>query len=129
MKDGLTWYRIYRQLCSELDILFPLKQSELSPRQNPIPANLEFHARNVGKKLVDQTQNDIAKIYYKLYRDLGEDEFLELHTQHDVFNQRCMEFPDRKVNISTVISVLYMSGYRGNTLYQKSLDYLKGRKT
>ena len=128
MKDGLTWYRIYRRLCTELDIMFPLKQSEISPRVNPIPNNLEFHAKHASKKEVDDNITAISKVYFKLYKNLGEDEFWRLTEEIPTFALRCMEHPDRRVNISTVASILYLSGYKGDTLYEKSLNYLKGER-
>lgn len=122
--DDISWYKIYRQLCTELEIIFPLKQSEICTRINPIPNNLEFHKKNISKKELNNNLDEISKTYYKIYKTIGEELFEKLNDENLIFQNRANEYPDRKVNISTVISSLYLSGYKGELLYQKSLKYL-----
>ena len=68
--------------------------------------------------------NDISSVYYKIFKELGEDKFHDLHDTIDIFKEEPREYPDRKVNISTVLSILYLSGFRDNELYNRGINYL-----
>lgn len=119
-----TAYTIYKQICKELNILFPLKESEISIRKNPIPNNLEFHEKGISKKELSDNMNDISICYYKIFKYLGEEKFYNLQESIDIFSENCREYPDRNINISTVISILYLSGFRDNELYNRSLKFI-----
>lgn len=123
-KDRLTSFQIYKKIVKELGLLFPLKESELVVRQNPIPNNLEFHLKGISKKDLSDNMNDISNVYYKIFKEVGEEKFYSLHDKIQVFNEEPREYPDRKVNISTVISILYVSGFRKDELYKRAKAYL-----
>lgn len=123
-KDRLTSFQIYKKIVKELGLLFPLKESELVVRQNPIPNNLEFHLKGISKKDLSNNMNDISNVYYKLFKEVGEEKFYSLHDKIQLFKEEPREYPDRKVNISTVISILYVSGFRKDELYKRAKAYL-----
>ena len=123
-KDRLTSFQIYKKICKELELLFPLKESELVIRQNPIPNNLEFHLKGISKKDLSNNLNDISSAYYKIFKEFGEDKFYSLHDNHEIFSEEPREFRDRKVNLSTVLSILYVSGFRKDELYNRGKKYL-----
>ena len=128
MSDRLTSFQIYKRICKDLGILFPLKESELVIRQNPIPNNLEFHLKGINKKDLRISLDDISKIYYKIFKELGEDKFYNLHEEKLIFNEEPREYPDRKVNLSTVLSILYVSGFRNDILYERAKKFLLNNK-
>lgn len=119
----MTWYKIYRLLCMELNILYPLKQSELCVRVNSIPNSLEFHKRNLSKITLSDNLDELADVYYRLMKDIGFSKFCEISLP--IFNYRCKEYPDRIININTILSVLYLSGYKGDYLYDKCMCYIR----
>ena len=119
-----TCYKIYKAICNDLGILFPLRESELVVRQNPIPNNLEFYKSPISKEDLHKCLDDISKTYYKIFQEIGEDNFYNLHESNEIFNEHPREYPDRNINISTVISILYVSGFRDNILYEKAKKYL-----
>ena len=123
-KDKLTAFQIYKKICKELGLLFPLKESELVIRQNPIPNNLEFHLKGIDKKDLSNNLDDISGAYYKIFKELGETKFYSLHNKHKIFLEEPREFNDRKVNLSTVLSILYVSGFRKDELYNRGKKYL-----
>ena len=123
-KDKLTAFQIYKKICKELGLLFPLKESELVIRQNPIPNNLEFHIKGISKKELSNNLDDISDTYYKIFKELGETKFYSLHDKHEIFLEEPREFNDRRVNLSTVLSILYVSGFRKNELYNRGKNYL-----
>jgi len=120
-----TAFQIYKELIKELELLFPYKEKEIVIRKNPIPNNLEFHIKGISKKELNNNMTEISSIYYRIFKDLGEDVFYELHNNNKIFNQVIREFPDRNINISTVLSILYLSGFRNNELHNRGLKYLK----
>ena len=69
-------------------------------------------------------EDDITNIYYSLFKNLGEDKFYELQNNVAIFKEIPKEFPDRSINMMTVISILYLSGFRNNELYKRSLKFL-----
>ena len=126
----MTWFKIYRRLCDELGIIFPLQQKQLTVPINPIPNSLEFQLRNF-KKLTDYNSyrsnlNERAFAYYKICKILGFDKVDELSESIDTFKLKSSEHPDRYVNLHTVISVLYLSGFRDDELVRRSIKYLQG---
>ena len=123
-KDRLTSFQIYKRICKDLGLLFPLKESELVIRQNPIPNNLEFHLKGISKKELSNNLDNISDVYYKILKDLGETKFYALHDEHKIFLEEPREFSDRRVNISTVLSILYVSGFRKDELYKRGKEYL-----
>ena len=129
MVATMTWFKIYKQLCKELDIMFPLQQKELSVPINPIPNSLEFQKRNATKLVsYEEYQASLyerAAIYYKICKMLGFDVVEDLSGKNETFKLRSSEHPDRYVNLHTVISVLYLSGFKGSDLIQRSIDYLQ----
>lgn len=123
-KDRLTSFQIYKKICKELGLLFPLKESELVIRQNPIPNNLEFHLKGISKKELSNNLDDISDAYYKIFKEFGETKFYGLHDEHEIFLEEPREFNDRRVNLSTVLSILYVSGFRKDELYKRGKKYL-----
>lgn len=124
----MTQYKIYKLLCNELGIMFPLKESELTTPINPIPNTLEFDIKNAKEKMsrdeIESRRLERAKAYYAVYRKLGGEKFEKLTANRDTFKLKSSEHPDRYVNLHTVVSVLYLSGYRGDELIRRSVDYL-----
>lgn len=125
----MTQYKIYRQLCNELGIMFPLKESELTTPVNPIPNTLEFDIKNAKEKMsrgeIENRRTERAMTYYAVYKQLGDKEFEKLTASKETFKLKASEHSNRYVNLHTVISVLYLSGFRGSDLIQRSVDYLK----
>lgn len=119
-----TAFQIYKEITKQLELLFPYKEKEIVIRKNPIPNNLEFHKKGITKKELNDNMNEISSAYYKIFKTLGEDKFYELH-DNKTFNQEIREYPDRNINISTVLSILYLSGFKNEDLYNKGLKYLK----
>lgn len=126
----MTWFKIYRRLCTELEILYPFKQQEMTVPVNPIPNSLEFQLRNFKKtSSYDEYRNNLnhrAFAYYKICKQLGFDKVEELSENIETFKLKCTEHPDRYVNLHTVISVLYLSGFRDDELVRRSIKYLQG---
>ena len=120
----LTAFQIYKKICKELELLFPLRESELVIRQNPIPNNLEFHLKGISKKELSNNLDDISNTYYRIFKELGETKFYALHNEHAIFLEEPREFIDRRVNLSTVLSILYVSGFRKDELYKRGKKYL-----
>lgn len=124
----MTQYKIYKLLCNELGIMFPFKESELTTPVNPIPNTLEFDIKNAKDKMsrdeIETRRLHRAKAYYSVYKDLGSEKFEELNKKKANFNLKSSEHPDRYVNLHTIISILFLSGYRGKELVKKSIDYL-----
>ena len=87
---------------------------------NPIPNTLDFHLKKLSKKEISKNLDNISKVYYKLYKAIETFEDFK----PDIFNEHCSEYPDRKINMSTVISVLYVSGFSGEELYNKAYAYM-----
>ena len=123
-KNRLTAFQIYKRICKELGLLFPLKESELVIRQNPIPNNLEFHLKGISKKELSNNLDDISDAYYKIFKEFGETKFYALHEENKIFLEEPREFSDRRVNLSTVLSILYVSGFRKDELYKRGKQYL-----
>lgn len=125
----MTQYKIYKLLSKELGILFPLKESEITTPINPIPNTLEFDIKNIKSKIsrneIESRRLHRAKAYYTVYKQLGSDKFEELSSSKDTFKLKSTEHPDRYVNLHTIISILFLSGFRGNELVKRSIDYLK----
>lgn len=124
MNKNPTAFNIYKRLTKELGLLFPLHESELVVRKNPIPNNLEFHKKKINKEELNSALNEISSTYYKLFKDLGEDKFYEYQEKKSIFSEEPREYPDRKINMSTVISILYVSGFTGDMLYKRAKKYL-----
>lgn len=124
-KNNLTAFQIYKIITKELGILFPLMEKEIVVRKNPIPNNLEFHKKNISKIELSNNMDEISHIYYKIFKDVGEDKFYEYHSMKSIFNEKPREYPDRKVNLSTVLSILFLSGFRDKELYNRGITYLK----
>ena len=124
MNKKPTAFNIYKRLTKELGLLFPLHESELVVRKNPIPNNLEFHKKKITKNELNESLNSISSAYYKLFKELGEDKFYELQEKKPIFSEEPREYPDRHVNMSTVISILYVSGFTGDSLYKRAKQYL-----
>jgi hypothetical protein len=115
-----TWYKIYKKLCKELDIEYPLQQKELCIRINPIPNILEFNMRNISKEELNNNREEMAIIYYNIMKQLGSIKFSEL--TESAFNNN--KFKDMKINLLTIISVLYLSGYKNDLLLNKAYNYI-----
>lgn len=124
MNNNLTAYKIYKQISKKLELKFPLKEMDITIRKNPIPNNLEFYKKGINKKELNNSIDDITNIYYSLFKNLGEDKFYELQNNIAIFKEIPKEFPDRSINMMTVISILYLSGFRNNELYKRSLKFL-----
>lgn len=126
----LTAYKIYRRICLELGIMFPLKEQEMSVPINKHINTLEYQLkipRSIDKEkkiYINNEKEEKAIAYYKICRNIGSDTVDELSQNKETFKLRASEYPDRAVNLHTVISVLYLSGYRGDELVLKSTNYL-----
>lgn len=124
----MTQYKIYKLLAQELGIMFPLKESELTTPINPIPNTLEFDIKNVKNKMsrdeIESRRMDRAKAYYKVYKKLGSEKFEELSAKNINFKLKSKEHSDRYVNLHTIISILFLSGFREDELVKRSIDYL-----
>ena len=124
----MTQYKIYKLLSQELGIMFPLKESEITTPINPIPNTLEFDIKNAKDKLsrdeIESRRLLRAKAYYTIYNKHGEEKFEELTLKNNNFKLKSSEHPDRYVNLHTIISILFLSGFRGNELIKRSIDYL-----
>lgn len=128
MSTEINQYKIYKILSQELGIMFPLKESELTTPINPIPNTLEFDIKNIKGKLsrdeIESRRLHRAKAYYKIYKKLGSDKFEELSSKKPNFKLKSKEHSDRYVNMHTIISILFLSGFRGDELVKRSIDYL-----
>lgn len=128
MSAELNQYKIYKILAQELGIMFPLKESELTTPINPIPNTLEFDIKNIKNKLsrdeIETRRLHRAKAYYAIYKKLGSDKFEELSSKKPNFKLKSKEHSDRYVNMHTIISILFLSGFRGDELIKRSIDYL-----
>lgn len=123
----INQFKIYKILAQELGIMFPLKESELTTPINPIPNTLEFDLKNfkkLGRDEVESRRMDRTKAYYKVYKKLGSEEFEKLTNNKESFKIRSKEHSDRYVNLHTIISILYLSGFRDDELIDKSINYL-----
>ncbi len=124
----MTQYKIYRHICNELNILFPLKESEIVTLVNPIPNTLEFQNKEDRKNLTYTDYNnrltERAMLYYKVCKIVGTEKIEKFTKENSTFKLRSSEHPDRKVNLHTVISVLYLSGFRDNDLITRTLKYI-----
>lgn len=124
----MTQYKIYKLLAQELGIMFPLKESELTTPINPIPNTLEFDIKNAKNKMsrdeIESRRMDRAKAYYKVYKKLGSEKFEELSAKNINFKLKSKEHSDRYVNLHTIISILFLSGFREDELVKRSIDYL-----
>lgn len=125
MDNKLTAFKIYKQITKELELMFPLKEMDIVTRKNPIPNNLEFYKKGISKRELNSSLEDMTKIYYSIFKELGEDKFYELHNKVSLFKENPKEYPDRNVNIMTVISILYLSGFRNKELQKRSMKFLK----
>lgn len=123
-KKYRTAFQIYKQITKELGLLFPYKEQDITIRKNPIPNNLEFHVKGISKEELSDNMDEISRSYYQIFKKIGEDKFYECHDNNPTFCQTIREYPDRKVNISTVLSILYLSGFRDNELYNRGINYL-----
>lgn len=124
MDNELTAFKIYKRITKELDLMFPLKEMDIIVRKNPIPNNLEFYKKGISKEDLNTSLNNMTKTYYSLFKDIGEDKFYKLQEEIPIFNETPKEYPDRNVNVMTVISILYLSGFRNKELYKRTLDFL-----
>lgn len=129
MNNNLTAFQIYKIICNKLGILFPFMERDLVLRKNPIPNNLEFHKKGITKIELSKNMDQISKTYYKIFRDLKEEKFYKYHDNIDIFQLDPRDYPGRKINISTVLSILYLSGFRDNELYNRGMDFLVKYKT
>lgn len=130
MEDNeLTAFKIYKQISKDLQLLFPYKEMDIVVRKNPIPNNLEFYKKGISRIDLNGSLNDMTKTYYSLYKELGEDKFYKLQDEISIFNKHPKEYPDRNVNIMTVISILYLSGFREKELYKRSYKFLTNKSS
>jgi len=119
-----TAFQIYKEITKQLELLFPYKEKEIVVRKNPIPDNLEFHKKGISKSDLNKNMNEISLIYYKIFKYFGEDRFYELHENNNTFNYTIREYPDRNINLLTILSILYLSGFKNDELYNRGLNYL-----
>ena len=119
-----TAFQIYKEITKQLELLFPYKEKEIVIRKNPIPDNLEFHKKGISKSDLNKNMNEISLAYYKIFKYFGEDKFYELHENNNIFNYTIREYPDRNINLSTILSILYLSGFKNDELYNRGLNYL-----
>lgn len=123
-----TWYKIYKFYCKKLDIDYPLKQSELSIKiTNKIKGLtnvLEFYNKKLSKKEILNSSDDIASVYYSIFKEYGEKNFYNITDK--IFNSKeTIELGKTyKINLRTIISILYVSGYRNNELKIKTLNFI-----
>jgi hypothetical protein len=127
----MTAYKIYRRICNELGILFPLQEKELSVPVNQWINSLEFYPRHKGrivtydeKRHMSDVKNSIASAYYKICRDIGVEKVHDMTDEVATFSLHASEYPDRKISLHTVLSILYLSGYRDMDLVSKGKNYL-----
>ena len=130
----MTAYKIYKKICNDLNILFPFKESEISVHSS-MTNSLEFRKR-ISKKTSNDGNSSIklsnylddtkkSFIYYKIYRKIGEAEIDKIHNILNNLYSSPKNHPDKLVDLHTIISILYLSGYRGDSLISKIDDYIK----
>lgn len=124
MDTELTAFKIYKNIAKDLGLMFPYKEMDIVTRKNPIPNNLEFYKKGIQKSELNDSLNDMTKVYYKIFKKLGEEKFYTLQENISIFNEFPKEYPDRNVNMMTVISILYLSGFRKDELYKRALNFL-----
>lgn len=118
----MTYYKLYKKIASDYDILFPLKEKEISVRKNAIPNDIIFHKKNCNKNEYMSAMDKIAEIYYLVMERYGSKKVYEI--QEDLINKYERIDTDREITFSTIISVLVLSGYDKNHIITKLKEKL-----
>ena len=112
--DVKTMFKIYKKLCKLLEIEFPLKESELSTKIDKLIGSVEYLPKNVSRDENNEIKDAVYKAYFKIYRLYGSRKI-------DYINDKLNIIAGEKflINITTLLTILYMSGYRQDKLVNR----------
>ena len=112
--DVKTMFKIYKKLCKILEIEYPLKQSEISSKIDKLIGSLEYSPKDISRDENMNIKDEIYKAYFKIYRMYGSNKI-------DSINDKLNIFAGDKylVNITTLLTILYLSGYRNDKLINR----------
>lgn len=136
MKTNSTDYRIYRQICNILGIIYPFKESEITAKMKdfiyPEASFIEFHFKKkkdetlkIYRESLNKIRDSQSIIYYRILKQLGSNYIDKIIT--DICNKNVIptEHHNMEINLHTFISVLYLSGYRGDVIENKLITFLQ----
>lgn len=139
MKASSTDYRIYKQICNILGIIYPFKESEITAKMKdfiyPEASFIEFHFRKqkdetlkIYRESLNKIRNSQSTIYYRILKKFGSDYIDQKITEICNKNVIPTEHHNMEINLHTFISVLYLSGYRGDVIEDKLIHFLQNKQ-
>lgn len=112
--DVRTMFKIYKRLCVILNIEYPLKQSEITSHTDKLVGSLEYIPKGIDRNTHNNIKDEIYRAYFKIYRKYGSNKI-------DNINDKLYILTGEKyiVNITTLLTILYISGYRQDKLVDR----------